>query len=236
MKRQIVKLASSEEPIFFISDIHSNFPALKAVLASIPAKASVFCAGDILGYYTEPNEVCAFLIDRGVICIKGNHDKYVLEELLYSDSRESKYRIKDTRTALTLASMEWLRSLPDVLDICFGDCASIVRMVHGTERSVEEYIYPDTPITFELDSGVVVLVAGHTHHPMLRQIGPARMLNPGSVGQARDRIPGACYASVNIASGVVDFYRVQYSIQEYQQRLLAAGVQSAMVDMLSRQS
>src|ERR1700722_1455329 len=61
----------------FISDIHSNLEALRAVLDDI-GETDVYCLGDIVGYGASPNEVVALLRERGATCIVGNHDFAVL--------------------------------------------------------------------------------------------------------------------------------------------------------------
>ncbi|MCU0487150.1 MAG: metallophosphatase family protein, partial [Anaerolineales bacterium] len=52
--------------------------------------------------------------------------------------------------------------------------------------------------------------------------GKKAMVNPGSVGQPRDRIPAASYA-VYDTSGTVEFYRVEYPIEAVQNSILQAG-------------
>lgn len=230
------------KPIYLISDIHSNLPALEAVLKNIPAEATIVCAGDMLGYYLNPNEVCELLRTRSVLCIQGNHDKYVLGELEYPANREKKYRIIKTRQLLTDENRQWLTTLPDILILKYIPPYaekiitnnSSIRIAHGSPRSVNEYIYPDTSIDFLAADSPGFLILGHTHHPMKRQAGEVTVINPGSVGQARDRIPGACYASLDSFSGEINFYRVNYSIKLYQKLLEDADVQFSMIEMLSR--
>ncbi len=41
--------------IGLIADVHSNLPALEAVLADLGSVDLLICAGDIVGYYSEPN-------------------------------------------------------------------------------------------------------------------------------------------------------------------------------------
>lgn len=231
---------SCGKPIYLISDLHSNLPALEAVLNEIPKDALIVCAGDLLGYYLEPNEVCDLLKARSVLCIQGNHDKYVLGELDYPASREEKYRIIATRQVLTAANRKWLAALPDTLLLkgCQTSAdviaAAPILVAHGSPRSVEEYIYPDTPIDFLTEDTPSFLVLGHTHHPMVRQVGAHVIINPGSVGQVRDRIPGASYASIEPLSGQVSFYRAAYGVTAYQSHLEDAGVDSSMIKILSR--
>lgn len=240
MKTLTHPLDPKGESIYLISDIHSNLPALEAVLQEIPANSLIVCAGDLLGYYLDPNEVCELLRSRSVLCIQGNHDKYVLGELYYPASRESKYRIIATRQVLTAANQKWLAALPDAL-LLEGHPATVetlakpsIRVVHGSPRSVEEYVYPDTSIDFLTTTTPGFLVLGHTHHPMVRQAGALTLVNPGSVGQVRDRIPGASYASIEPFSGSVTFYRADYPVAAYQKSLEEAGVDSSMIKILSR--
>jgi len=233
-------MVSRGEPVYLISDLHSNLPALEAVLNEIPKDALVVCAGDILGYYLEPNEVCNLLQARSVLCIQGNHDKYVLGELDYPSSREYKYRIIATRQILTSANRKWLAALPDSLVLEFNKTSAnvlappVIEVVHGSPRSVEEYVYPDTPIDFLTDESPGFLVLGHTHHPMVRQAEARVVVNPGAVGQVRDRVPGASYASIEPLSGIVKFYRAFYPVAAYQSRLEDAEVDSSMIKILSR--
>lgn len=223
-----------------IADIHSNLPALEAVLAEAASTSPILCMGDLTGYYLEPNEICERMRSKSAICIKGNHDKYVLGELDYPVSREEKYRVMTNRLLLTPENRQWLAALPDAVEIevletkVDGTRQARIHMAHGSPRSVEEYIYPDTPIDFLETDKAEMLVLGHTHHPMKRQAGRLIVINPGSVGQARDRKIGASYAMLEPFSGEVEFHRVIYDVAEYQRRLIEAGVQQSMVQILSR--
>ena len=240
MKTLTYSLGCRGEPVYLISDLHSNLPALEAVLKEIPTDALVVCAGDVLGYYLEPNEVCDLLKSRSVLCIQGNHDKYVLGELNYPASSEAKYRIIATRHVLSAANLKWLAALPDALLLEGYQVSANVSAVpailvaHGSPRSIEEYVYPDTPIDFLIEDTPSFLVLGHTHHPMVRQAGARVIVNPGSVGQVRDRLPGASYASIEPLSGRVTFYRAAYPVVTYQSHLERAGVDSSMIKILSR--
>lgn len=223
-----------------IADIHSNLPALEAVLEEVDPESPILCMGDLIGYYLEPNEICERLRALSAICIKGNHDKYVLGELKYPSSREEKYRVFRTRQSLSAENHQWLASLPDAvkievseIDIRNSRCSRI-RIAHGSPRSVEEYIYPDTAIDFLKTDEPETLVLGHTHHPMMRQAGALTVINPGSVGQVRDRKPGASYAMLEPFSKNVEFHRASYDVASYQRRLAEAGIQESMIEILSR--
>src|SRR5256885_1952926 len=60
-----------------LSDVHSNLPALQAVLADVDriAPDGIWVAGDLVGYNPWPNEVLEILRERHVRAIRGNHDR-----------------------------------------------------------------------------------------------------------------------------------------------------------------
>src|SRR6266540_3438440 len=63
-----------------LSDVHSNRPALEAVLADVDrvAPEGIWVAGDLVGYNPWPNEVLEILRARKVRAIRGNHDRAAL--------------------------------------------------------------------------------------------------------------------------------------------------------------
>ena len=241
--RQKSEKILADSSLFIISDIHANLPALEAVLKNIPDNAQIICAGDIVGYYTEPNEVCELLRRRGASCIRGNHDLYVLNLKSFDPGRDSMYRSTWTSEQLNRANREWLESLPDFLDFSVEKKApdksgamlpyDSMLLRHGSLTDAEEYIYPDTQFRYEQIPGRSVLVLGHTHHPMLRRSGSSCIVNPGSIGQPRDRDPKASFASVDLMSGAIEFFRLEYDVAGYQKRLVASDVAPQAIDILS---
>lgn len=221
---------------YVISDIHANGHALKAVLSAIPQNSYIFCCGDILGYYINPNEVCEMLRERKVFAIKGNHDKYLLGELNYPASREDKYRIKNIKDQLSSEHSTWINSLPDIIELSFKANLFNDRLmfVHGSPVSSEQYIYQDTMIDFDLELYPLYLFMGHTHHPMLRKVGNHTLINPGSIGQPRNWNPEASYVHFNLCDRVVSFLSIPYDVAKYQERLRESSVSCGMINMLSR--
>mgnify|MGYP001395834673 FL=1 len=69
--------------IAVLSDIHSNLPALKAVLRDIenlqPDK--MICLGDLVGYAPFPNEVVSIIQSLNIPVIMGNYDQGVGNDL-----------------------------------------------------------------------------------------------------------------------------------------------------------
>ena len=63
---------------------------------------------------------------------------------------------------------------------------------------------------------------------------PARryLINPGSVGQPRDRDPRASYAMYDSAIRRFTLYRVAYDVEAARKRILAAGLPTILADRL----
>ncbi|MFM7261176.1 MAG: metallophosphoesterase family protein [bacterium] len=59
------------------------------------------------------------------------------------------------------------------------------------------------------------------------------IVNPGSVGQPRDRDPRASYAIIDLERSVAEFHRVAYDIEEAARRTIAAGLPSVLGERLA---
>ena len=65
--------------ITIFGDIHSNLPALEAVLTHMEANepTPLYCLGDLVGYGTFPNEVVSTIRERNIPTLMGNYDQGV---------------------------------------------------------------------------------------------------------------------------------------------------------------
>ncbi len=244
-------LEQARHMIVLISDIHGNLEALKAVLGQVDDGDDVLCVGDIVGYGPNPNECCELVRGRGIRCVMGNHD-FVSANLgdmegeegaAHSEGGELCRRMYEgknpaarassrwTRQALTDENREWLCQLPVKLTV---EGLSIVHGRPGTrEDMLNEYILPGQR-TEQFTEGMdgEMLVVGHSHIPMRAP----RLLNPGSVGQPRDRNWKASYATVDpvkfkfrfiprqdmsfrFVSQIVKIHRVSYDIGRTVQKI-----------------
>jgi diadenosine tetraphosphatase ApaH/serine/threonine PP2A family protein phosphatase len=59
------------------------------------------------------------------------------------------------------------------------------------------------------------------------------LINPGSVGQPRDRDPRAAYMIYDSEEQVVLLRRVEYPVAEAQERILEAGLPRLLADRLA---
>jgi diadenosine tetraphosphatase ApaH/serine/threonine PP2A family protein phosphatase len=235
-----------------ISDIHANLHALEAVVEAIEADSpdAVWCLGDLVGYGPMPNECCAWAVERTQICLAGNHDLGALDELDLGDfSPDAAEAAHWTRDVLTPEGRAFLESL--------GPSARSegVAMFHASPRDpVWEYVFTVEQARDALqDRRVPLTLIGHTHIPFSWRLttdgameapgvpnggrlalGEGRWLvNPGSVGQPRDRDARASWALYDPEERTIEFRRTPYDVAGAQNAILEAGLPSLLAHRLA---
>jgi putative phosphoesterase len=195
-----------------LSDPHANVLGLRAALAAIrdAGAEEIVCAGDAVGYYTSVNETIEELRRSGAHVVLGNHDAMLLGKLPASDALRTRYGLEHAAGVITADNLKWLGALPESLELRLGGVAFAV--YHGSPWApLVEYVYPDDRKLARfavLDADVVVL--GHTHRPLLRQVGDVTVVNPGSCGLPRDKPTGAPFAIVDTDTRAVVLARASY--------------------------
>lgn len=170
-----------------IADIHSNAPALAAVLDDLARHEvnRLVQLGDAVNGPIAPAEVVAMLRVRPMVHVRGNGERMVLAPDPGARSASAAY----ARAQLSPADLEWIASWPGRYDQAeFTAC-------HGSPRSDLEYLLEDVTsagvflrgaadIGTRLEGVVAPLVlCGHTHIPrMVRLESGPLVVNPGSVG------------------------------------------------------
>ncbi|HUQ98397.1 MAG TPA: metallophosphoesterase family protein, partial [Gemmatimonadaceae bacterium] len=189
-----------------ISDIHSNLPALRAVLDDIDSRTvdAVYHLGDLVGYAPWPNETVSLLRDRGITGISGNYDSTVATDYKHCgcradtphDEELSHQSYEWTRRTISPESNRYLASLPFRMDLRpHGGHVSgrTLTLIHGNSTLNTVYITGDRPDSFleklSRDIGARpgdVICFGHTHKPWRRVVGGIHFINTGSVGRPKD--------------------------------------------------
>jgi len=59
------------------------------------------------------------------------------------------------------------------------------------------------------------------------------LINPGSLGQPRDRNPKSSFIIFNTKTNKITFHRLSYNLSQTQSRILQAGLPSALADRLT---
>ena len=240
-----------------ISDIHSNLDALQAVLGEIdqhkPGK--ILCLGDIVGYGAQPNECVQLLRERSITSVIGNHDKAAcgMEEP-YNFNPAACEAALWTRDVLTRDNSEYLKNLPER-----GEYDDFL-IVHGAVSDPDKYILSvyEAGQELELLGDAPLCFFGHTHVRAVYVLrdGSAReatwveiesdkdvryldldkdtkyLINPGSVGQPRDRDPRASYLIYD-RGGRVEFRRAEYDIESAQNKIIEAGLNKVLAERLA---
>ncbi len=244
---------SPDSPFAILSDIHSNSAALSVCLDEIDRRgiATLLCLGDLVGYNADPAVCLERLSERGAVCIRGNHDRYVAGEKI-DEVRESTIQaVRWTQANLPESEIARLRELPDE-----RDWSGKFLLVHGSVRDRDEYIlssdvaYANLKVMEERFPAARVCFFGHCHLPMVvgmnlteirfhetRTVQLERegryLVNPGSVGQPRDGDPRAGFAVVDTATRAFTIYRVEYPIAKAQARILAEGLPDVLAQRLA---
>jgi putative phosphoesterase len=216
--------------LLILSDIHGNWPALEAVLCAEPDHDAVAFCGDVVDYGPHPVECLQWVADHADHRVRGNHDHavgYGVDCRCMGSFRD--YAVANRswhQSLLSEAERRFLRGLPTISWFQWGGMS--FRMAHATPQGgLFEYLTPDQwgEQVRELDCDVVIL--GHTHVPAVRRFGTLTVVNPGSVGLARDRGGEACYA-VYTGDDVV-LRRVVYDVRRTIDDLRAAPLAEPVI-------
>ena len=237
-----------------ISDIHANLPALEAVLASIEEAAvdELWCLGDVVGYGAQPDECARLVSEHCSLCLVGNHDLAVLDELDVSAfSPAAAAAVRWTRDVAKDATLEFLRRLEP------ADESHEVALYHASPRDpVWEYVlWPDQAAECIGIQAARVSLVGHSHVALFfvmpeNQGPPGRsaelldaargaqagggtrlnlsegrwLANPGSVGQPRDGDPRAAWLELDTETWEANYHRVDYDIDRAAEAITATDL------------
>ena len=227
------------KPIAIISDVHANIEALQAVFDDIDERGvkTIVCLGDTLGYGPNPRECLDMIMRRCAWTLMGNHDFAVLyEPTSFNTSAETAAFWTRRQLELEPDDDARRRRWQFLGDLQVRQFYQNIQWVHASpRRPINEYIFPDDVITAPskmaqiFDRVLQHCVVGHAHVPgvftdepdfySLGELGGGYTLNdrekcivnPGSVGQPRDRDPRASYAILE--DHRVEFIRVEYDLQ-----------------------
>lgn len=238
-----------------ISDIHSNLPAVEAVLADIDGRedvGAVYHLGDLVGYAPWPDETVALLRDRRITGIAGNYDSTVATDYKHCGCKADSRRGEE----LSHLSYEWTRShvspetkrvlgeLPFRMDLRpMGGHKSRpqIILVHGTPTLSTLYWTEDRPDSFCTRMAKAagaregdLIAFGHTHKPWHREVEGIHFLNTGSVGKPKDGDWRAGYVLVEAAQEIksVEFVRVEYDLERATEGITQSELPDEFADQL----
>jgi len=205
--------------IAIISDIHGNYDALKAVLKDIKKIKinKIYCLGDIVNYYYEPHKCIDIIKKKKIKSIRGNHENIFLKTLKNKKNQKYYSRLYGNSININLKKLRskhiiFLKRLKKKLTIEIGNNKII--FAHGAPWSENTYIYPNFKNKIKNNLAKYkadYIFLGHTHLPMNVKINKkTSIINPGSVGQPRNKCNNACWAIFNSTNGQVNFMQTKY--------------------------
>jgi predicted phosphodiesterase len=231
-----------------LSDIHGNLEALNAVLADARERYDqILCLGDLVGYGADPNAVVAWARDNVRAIVRGNHDKVCVGlEPSENYNVAAQASARWTQAELQPKHREYLERLPRGPLPYEG-----IDLVHGSPADEDEYLLSSSQLAEQLPFlENQVTFFGHTHvqggfllAPHGTRVIPANLalsvepdyfylINPGSVGQPRDRDPRAAYALYSPKERTVEFRRAAYNADRAAAKIRAAGLPEFLASRL----
>jgi predicted phosphodiesterase len=237
------------------ADIHGNLEAFLAVLKFVQKKKIDYYLflGDLVGYGASPNETIQKIHGlKPISMIRGNHDKAVcgldsietFNFIAASAIYWTKKRILKKNNDFLLRLKKGPLIVHDFITICHGSPFDEDYYVFGESDAAEAFHYVNTPLCF----------FGHTHFPFVYtksddlveetflvgnsneikiEKGITYLINPGSVGQPRDRNPLAACSIYDSQAQKIKFYRLEYDREEAQKKILEENLPPALAERLS---
>ena len=227
-----------------VSDVHANLHALEPVLERLAEERldAWLCPGDLVGYGPFPNECVARVRALGPVAVAGNHD-LIATGALSADRcvRLARESLAWTAAQLDEPSRSFLTALPPRAEAPGG-----IVVAHGSLDDPQRYVLTADDAAEQLGElelrfpAAELLVLGHTHEPwafgarsgeLLRATtgtvvlapGERHLLNPGSVGQSRDRDPLARYLVLDLDARTATFEAIPYDTRANRAALRARG-------------
>jgi len=247
----------SRMKLALISDVHANLEALQAVLQVIKQEGVdlILHLGDLVGYNANPRECIDLIGEHNVLCVIGNHDRAVLDLSLAEEFNLLAYQAAIwSERQLAASHRQFLQQLPlnRIIQDQFLAC-------HGNPLNPDAYISLHFQGKQALNllrrefSPATICFFGHTHRravwyrdvrgkvaqlaisaePMPLERENLYLINPGSVGQPRNRIPLASLAIFDTSAYVLRYKLVPYNITAAQNKILAANLPTYLAERLA---
>ena len=231
------------------SDIHSNWEALEQALAYLQKHRvdEIWVLGDSVGYGASPNECLGWVMGNARVALMGNHELAVVDPALRECfNPEARAAIEWTAEVL---EEKYKKKIPELRYLHLTSSAT---MAHGSPDRPEEFRYlfsaKDARPAFHAFETALCFV-GHTHVPslFLESAGTARylppghyelerneryILNPGSLGQPRDRDPRLSFGIFDDPKWTFDLVRLEYDNQKAADKIRKAGLPAFLADRL----
>lgn len=232
-------------PYAVFADIHGNLEALEtAVEYAKKRRLSQFMVlGDSIGYGADPNECLKWALQNASLHVLGNHEAAVICE---------KNLEKFTSSAREAIDWSAKRLRPELISgiqvLSYLQTRENMTLAHGTMHGPEEFHYlfdeSDAYKSF-LALRTLFGFVGHSHVPcffaekegtggclkegVLKLRKHERyLLNPGSIGQPRDRDPRLSFGIFDESELTFEIVRLPYDNRKAAEKILAEGLPASL--------
>lgn len=232
-----------------LADIHSNWEALETALGHLKKQKidEYWVLGDTIGYGANPNECFGWMIQNAQVALTGNHERAMVDpEILEWFNPAARTAAEWTAEALKPEYRQKIQELP------FLHINLFATMAHGSPDDPREFRYlfsfDDARLSFHAFETPLCFV-GHTHVPSIfseasesvRYLPPGTyelerneryILNPGSLGQPRDRDPRLACGIFDDRQWTFEIVRLEYDNQKAADKIRKAGLPAYLADRL----
>ena len=186
-----------------VSDVHNNVAALTYALEHLADCELVLNLGDLVFEYRVEPEIVAIAKARNLLGIVGNHEKAIL---LHPSSS-----VRDKTPADIL---DYLKALPASRTMSVKGFDLLI--AHGAPWDDPEdfrcaYVVEQNNAAMERMRQVAadIILLGHTHVPMLAEVGTKLVINPGSCGDARGAVDRLTFGKIDFEERVATVFGVR---------------------------
>ena len=216
-----------------ITDIHNNVTALRAVLERLDQMncGRIICCGDIIGIGPDPEETVQEMIHvPGLICVRGNHEDYLLEGMPTACPNEENMSFGEMEhhrwehSLLSEESVAFLRSLPNRTD--FVSEGLRISVMHScldengrySKAKMKPTEYDLTEMFADVKSDVIIY--GHDHTRNICR-GDKLYINVGSLGcpSKEHNIARAGVLNIENGTAAIEAVEVEYDAAEVIRRI-----------------
>ena len=218
--------------ILIISDIHANYPALQTILEKDGTYDKLIFLGDVIDYGPNPKECLKFIKENADFFVRGNHDNalgYNVDCNSMGTFHEYSIATREWhKTLLDENDKHFLRSMP-VLSKAYLDNKTFFLAHASPKGDISKYLNEDEIISEINEIVADYILVGHTHVQYKKDLEYTLIVNPGSVGLARDG-GQACYAVYE--DGIITLKRIDYDVEKTISDLMKAPLTQNVKDGL----
>jgi putative phosphoesterase len=191
-----------------LGDIHCEDDRLDTALRFFKTgRLDLICSvGDIVDGPGDPNRTVELLIEHGVVCVRGNHERWI--------SKGEMRELPDANTYFDfkVSSWEFVTKLP--LQRKFETVAGTMLLCHGLGENDMAGVWPfDDAFAIYSNHGLWKLVKshecdfvinGHTHRRLVKRFDDLTLINAGTLFREHD--PGCLI--VDFEAGAAQYFNL----------------------------